>query len=169
MAISDKQWKNIIKHFGDSTRVTSSPIIPYCAFSTVDADGSPRVAPYTSLILGDNPQGFYFDELSSKTTANLERDQRICVLIVKRDKWFWIKSVMTGKYNHPPGIRLIGRAGEKRKATDKEINAYRAPLKRLKMFKGYQPMWGIMKNGRDIFFDDFETVKCGPIPEIESI
>lgn len=169
MSINAQQWKSILKFFGDSTQVTSSPIFPYCAFATVNQDGTPRVAPYTSLILGETPQGFYFDELSSKTTANLERDQRVCVLIVKRDKWFWIKSVITGKYKHPPGIRLTGIVGEKRKASEEEISAYRTPLKRLKMFKGYQSMWGIMKNGRDIYFDDFEIVKCGPTPEIESI
>ncbi len=169
MAISDQQWNNILKYFGDSTHVDSSPIIPYCAFSTVNEDGSPRVAPYTSLVLGETPQGFYFDELSRKTTANLERDQRICVLIVKRDKWFWIKSVVFGRYKHPPGIRLIGRVGKKRDATEQEISAYKSPLKRLKRFKGYKPMWGIMEHGREIYFDDYETVKCGPIPEMETI
>lgn len=169
MAISEEQWRNILKFFGDSTHVTSSPIFPYCAFSTVDENGSPRVAPYTSLVLGENAQGFYFDELSRKTTANLERDQRICVLIVKRDKWFWIKSVITGKYKHPPGVRLMGKVGERRKASEDELNAYRKPLKRLKMFKGYELMWGFMRHGRDIYFDDFETVRCGPIPELEHI
>jgi hypothetical protein len=169
MAISQEQWENIVKFFGGSTHVTSSPVIPYCAFSTVDEDGSPRVAPYTSLVLGEHAQGFYFDELSHRTTANLERDPKICVLIVKRDKWFWIKAVLSGKYQHPPAIRLLGRAGQRREATEQEIKAYTHPVKSLKMFKGYQPMWGFMKHGRDIYFDDFETVKCGPIPEQELI
>jgi len=169
MAISQEQWNNILRFFGGSTHVNSSPIFPYCAFSTVNQDGSPRVAPYTSPFLGETPQGFYFDELSQKTTANLERDQRVCVLIVKRDKWFWIKSVVLGKYKHPPGIRLMGRVGEKRKASEDELHAYRSPIKRLKIFKGYEPMWGVMKHGREIYFEDFETVKCGSIPELQNI
>jgi len=169
MPISEQQWINIIRFFGDSTHVTSSPVIPYCAFATVNEDGSPRVAPYTSLVLGENAQGFYFDELSRRTTGNLERDQRVCVLIVKNRKWFWIKAVLFGKYLHPPGIRLMGRVGKKREATDREINAYKNPVKSLRMFKGYEPMWGFMKHGREIYFDDFETVQCGPIPELAHI
>jgi len=107
MAISDQEWNNIRKYFGNSTHATSSPVIPYCAFATVNEDGSPRIAPYTSLILGENKQGFYFDELSLQTTTNLERDKRICILIVKNNKWFWIKTVIFGRFMNPPGKRLI--------------------------------------------------------------
>ena len=169
MSISAQQWNHILEFFGGCTHATSSPVIPYCAFATVDEDGSPRVAPYTSLVLGDTPQGFYFDELSRRTTANLERDQRVCVLIVKNAKWFWIRSVLTGAYEHAPGIRLMGRVGGKRDATAQEIDAYQKPLRRLRMFKGYGSMWGFMKRGRDIYFDGFETVKCGAMPELKSI
>ena len=95
MAISDEEWGNILRYYSNSTHATSSPTIPYCAFSTVSEDGSPRVAPYTSLILGDNRKGFYFDELSTQTSLNLERDQRVCILVVKTNKLFWIKTVFS--------------------------------------------------------------------------
>jgi predicted pyridoxine 5'-phosphate oxidase superfamily flavin-nucleotide-binding protein len=107
MAINDQQWSNILKYFGNCTNATASPSLPYCAFSTVNEDGSPRVAPYTSLILGDNGQGFYFDELSQNTSSNLERDQRICVLIVKNNKWFWIKTVIFGRFAVVPKNRTM--------------------------------------------------------------
>jgi hypothetical protein len=169
MTISDQQWHNIRKFFGNCTHATASPSIPYCAFATVNEDGSPRVAPYTSLILGENMQGFYFDELSQHISSNLERDQRICVLILPNNKWFWIKSVLFGRYDHPPGIRLMGKVGKKREATEKEINAFKKPLSPLKFFKGYEPIWGFMKHGREIYFDAFETVKCRTITEVETI
>ena len=169
MPISDQQWRNIRKIFGNCTNATASPALPYCTFSIVNKDGSPRVAPYTSLILDDNKQGFYFDELSYKTSSNLEHDQRICVLIVKNNKWFWMKTVLMGRFDHPPGIRLMGKVGKKREATEKEINAFKSPLRPLKLFKGYTPIWGFMKHGREIYFDDFETVKCRTLTKIESI
>lgn len=169
MAISDQQWKNILKFFGKFTNATSSPALPYCAFSTVNKDGSPRIAPYTSLILGDNKQGFYFDELSSHTSANLEKDQRICVLIVINSRWFWIKTVIWGRFDHPPGVRLIGEVGKKREATKNEIAAFKNPLKALRFFKGYEPIWGFMKQGREIHFNDFEPVKCRTLEELVSI
>ncbi len=169
MKISDQQWTNIRKFFGNCTAVNASPALPYCTFSTVNEDGSPRVAPYTSLILGENGQGFYFDELSHHISSNLERDQRICVLIVKNNKWFWIKTVLFGRFDHPPGIRLMGKVGKKREATNQEINAFKKPLRPLKFFKGYEPIWGFMKHGREIYFNAFETVKCRTLTEIESI
>ena len=169
MTISDKEWSNIFKYYGNSTHATASPVLPYCAFATVDADGVPRVAPYTSLILKNDKQGFYFDEQSRKTSANLERDTRICVLIVKNNKWFWIKTVFLGRFDHTPGVRLIGKVGKKREATEQEINSFKGPLKRLKIFKGYKPIWGFMKYGREIYFDDFEPVKCRTITEVEPI
>lgn len=165
MAISDQQWSNILKFYGNYTHATASPTLPYCAFSTVNEDGTPRVAPYTSLILGENKQGFYFDELSIHTSSNLERDQKICVLIVKNNKWFWFKTVVFGRFDHPPGIRLLGSVGKKREASDQEINAFKKPLKALKLFKGYEPIWGFMKYGREIYFDAFEPVKCRTITE----
>jgi uncharacterized protein len=169
MDISDQQWNNIIKLFSNSTHATASPILPYCAFSTVNEDGTPRVAPYSSMILGENKQGFYFDELSQHTSSNIERNQRICVLIVKTNIWFWIKTVFLGRYDHPPGIRLMGSVGKKREATEQEINAFKKPLRSLKFFKGYKPIWGFMKQGREIYFDAFEPVKCRTITEVETI
>jgi general stress protein 26 len=94
VTINDKEWRNILKFYGSYTHATASPTLPYCAFSTVNEDGTPRIAPYTSLVLGDSSKGFYFDELSRHTSANLERDQRVCVLVVKNSKWFWIKTVI---------------------------------------------------------------------------
>ena len=166
MTISDKEWSTILKFYSNSTHATSSPVIPYCAFATVDEDGSPRVAPYTSLILRDNKQGFYFDEQSRQTSSNLERDKRLCILIVKT-KWFWIKTVIFGRCEHTPNIRLLGEVGKKREATEQELHSFKRPLKRLKLFKGYEPIWDFMKYGRDIYFDSFEPVKCRTITEIE--
>lgn len=169
MAINDKEWKNILKFYSSYTHATASPALPYCAFSTVNDDGTPRIAPYSSLILGDGSKGFYFDELSRRTSTNLERDQRICVLVVKNSKWFWMKTVLLGRIDHPPGIRLMGRVGQRREATKEEIEAFRRPLSRLMFFKGYEPIWGFMKFGREICFDSFDTVKCPTLREIKTL
>lgn len=120
MAISNQQWNNILAFFGNCTHATASPTLPYCAFSTVNEDGTPRVAPYISLILSENKQGFYFDELSRHTSSNLEQNQRLCVLIVKNNKWFWIKTVVFGRFDHPPGIRLMGSAVKNEKLQNRK-------------------------------------------------
>jgi hypothetical protein len=88
---------------------------------------------------------------------------------VKNNKWFWIKTVIFGRFDHPPGIRLMGSVGKKREATEQEINSFKKPLKRLKLFKGYEPIWGFMKYGREIYFDAFEPVKCRTVTELVTI
>ncbi|MCP4575649.1 MAG: pyridoxamine 5'-phosphate oxidase family protein [Deltaproteobacteria bacterium] len=169
MEISQQHWDKTRKLFGDGTHATASPALPYCAFATVDEDGSPRAAPYTSLILNDKMRGFYFDEFSRNTSVNLDRDQKVCVLIVKSSRLFWFKTLVLGRFDHPPGIRLMGRVAEKREATEQELNAFKKPLRSLRFFKGYKPIWGFMKHGREIDFHSFELVKCGSIKELESI
>ena len=169
MRITEKNWEHIRNFWGKESHVTASPNMPYCVFATVNEDGSPRVAPYSSLILGENKQGFYFDEFSQHLSKNLERDQKVCILLLKNNKWFWVKTVLLGKFDHAQGIRLMGTVGGKREATTQEINAFKKPLRKLKFFKGYKPLWGVMKHGRDIHFESFEPVKCGPIKYVETI
>jgi hypothetical protein len=168
MQINKKNWEQIRKFWGQESRVTPS-IMPYCVFATADEDGSPRMAPYSSLMLGENGQGFYFDNFSRHLSQNLERDKRIWVLLVKIKKLWWVKSFLLGRFDHAPAIRLMGSVGKKRDATAQELNAFRKPLRKMKLLKGYQPFWGISKQGRDIFFDSFETVKCGPIKYMQTI
>ncbi len=169
MHITEKNWEQILKFWGDTTPVTASPNMPYCVIATVNEDGSPRVAPYSTLILRDDRQGFFFDHFSQHLTKNLDRDGKICILLLKNTKRFWIKAVLFGRFDHAPGIRLMGTVGERREATTKEVDAFKMPLRRLKLLKGYQPLWGVMKHGRDIFFESFETVKCGPMKYMVSI
>lgn len=169
MPISEANWDQIRTFWGAASHVSASPNIPFCIFATVDPDGSPRIAPYSSLLLGEHMQGFYFDHFSQHLTKNLDRDRRICVLLLQNNKRFWMKAVLFGRFDHAPGIRLKGTAGERREATPQEISAFKRPLRRLKLFKGYQPLWGVMQYGRDIFFESFETVKCGPMPYVQAI
>ena len=171
MEISDAQWNRIQSLFAPASHVTASikRSVPYCAIATVDEDGAPRVTPISSLILGENRQGFYFEEFSTKMAANLRRDQRVCVLVVNNAIPFWLKSVLLGRFDGPPAIRLSGKVGERREAQPHEIEAYRNPIRPLKIFRGYDPLWGVMKHGREIYFNAFETVECGPMRQMESL
>jgi hypothetical protein len=168
MDITEKNWEQIRKFWGGESHVTPS-IMPYCVFATADECGSPRMAPYTSLMLKENRQGFYFDHFSRNLSQNLERDQRIWVLLVKSKKWFWIKSFLFGRFDHAPAIRLRGTVGKKRAATSQETHTFQKPLRKMKPLKGYQLFWGNFKQGREINFESFETVNCGSIDYKESI
>ena len=163
MQIEDENWERICKFWGKISHATASPNIPYCVFATVNEDGSPRIAPYSSLILCENKKGFFFDQFAQQMTKNFDRDRKISILLLKTSRWFWVKAVLFGKFDHAPGIRLMGSVGKKREAEVQEIDAFKRSLRMLKSFRGYEPLWGNMKYCRDILFESFETVKCGPM------
>lgn len=171
MEVTTAQWNRIRELFGDASHITASMSrsVPYCAIATVNEDGSPHVTPISSLILGENKQGFYFEEFSAHMTQNLERDQRVCILVVNNSISFWIKSIILGRLAGPPAIRLIGAVGKRREAYPHEIKAFQRPIARLKILRGYKPLWGVMKHGREVYFDGFEPVNCGPMKQLESI
>ena len=169
--ITDLEWQHIRQLYDRASHVTSrlGRSVPYCALATVDNDGAPRVAPISSLVLGETRQGFYFDHFSSRTSKNLDRDHRVCVLLVSNHQWFWKKAILLGRFDSPPGVRLFGVTGEKRAATDQEIAALRRPIRLLRPFRGYQALWGDMKTVRDIYFERFEKIRCGNILESMSL
>ncbi len=167
MAIQPDQWARIVSLFGNASHITASPrrSVPYCALSTINEDGSPRVTPISSLVLGEDRNGFYFEEFSVNMSRNLDRDPRICVLVVTNKNSFWKRALFRGRLNGPPAVRLWGTVGPRREATDQEIRAYRRPIRAFRFFKGYRRLWGVMAHGREISFQAFEPVDCGPMPQ----
>ena len=83
--------------------------------------------------------------------------------------WFWIKTIVLGRLDGPPAVRLFGTVGEKREAQPNEIKTLRRSIRQFKLFKGYKSLWGTMMHGREIYFDSFEPVHCGPMVELKSI
>jgi predicted pyridoxine 5'-phosphate oxidase superfamily flavin-nucleotide-binding protein len=148
-------WKTIQMVF-EQTRSTM-----HCAMATISKDGFPHITPIGSLFLRDNGTAFYFDEFPVHMCRNLENNPRVCILAVNSDPKFWTKSLMDGKFETPPGVRLMGSVGEKREATEEEIAAWQNHVKLARGTKGYDIMWKNMRTVRDIYFNSFEPVLCG--------
>ena len=87
------------------------------AMATVNADGSPHITPIGSLILREDPTGYFFDEYCTRTRENLSRNPRVCFLAVNADRTFLVKSLIKGKFSAPPAVRLMGTVKELREAT----------------------------------------------------
>jgi hypothetical protein len=164
MGISAEQWNQIRELFGDKSHVSPSPWrgVPYCALATINQDGSPRVTPIGTLFLEEDRRGFYFELYSRHMSQNLDRDPRICVLVVNTSTSFWGRAIMRARFRRPPAVRLMGTVGKKREATATETNALRKSTRPFRFFKGYPFFWGNMGNVREIHFDAFEPVDCGP-------
>lgn len=151
-----RHWKTIQAIFEESLRYSF-----HYAVATVDENGAPYVTPIGALFLRDDMTGFYFDEFPIKTSNNLENDQRVCILAVNCDPTLWRNSIVKGKFESPPSVRLMGVAGAKRKATEDEVAMWHEHVEYARGTRGYQILWEKMSMVRDLYFDSFEPVLLG--------
>lgn len=135
------------------------------AISTVTENGEPHVTPIGSLILGAPGHGFYFEEFPSRLPRNLERNPQLCVLAVNSSRWYWLKSLVSGRFGQMPAVRLHGKAGRSREATDKEIALWQKRVRPVSFTKGHALMWRNMRTVRDIEFTRIERVHIGRMTE----
>jgi hypothetical protein len=156
MAISEEQWR-VTRRLFSKTFLTSF----HYAVATVNADGTPHVAPVGSLILRDNGRGFFFEEYLGATARNLQRDKCICVLAVHASRWLLLKSLLLGRFVSPPAIRLAGRVGDKREATPEELALFHRRVGRYHFLKGYDLLWSRLRYVRDVTFDTALPVRVG--------
>jgi hypothetical protein len=133
----------------------------HISMATVNVDGSPRITPIGSLILRDDPTGYFFDEYCTKTRENIARNPKVCFLAVNANHPFWVKSLIRGKFSEPPAVRLMGTISALREATPDEIAAFHKRVAFARPTKGYELMWSRMHLVCDVEFDSFEPVNCG--------
>lgn len=131
------------------------------AIATVAEDGNPHVTPIGSLILGSPGKGIYFEKYPQHLPGNLGTNKQVCVLAVNSSKWFWLKSLVSGKFARPPAVRLQGITGELRDATDKEIELWQKRVSSVSFSKGHALMWRDMCMVRDIEFIHAEPIHLG--------
>ena len=152
----ENHWDTVRHVFQEAFKTSQ-----HYAFATTNEDGTPHITPIGSLILRSNKAGFFFEEFPDKMPKNFKYNKRVCVLAINAGKLYWFKSLLKGRFANPPGVRLMGTVGEKRKATEAEIAAWQKRVRFAKGFKGYNLLWKNMNWVRDIQFDSFEPVQVG--------
>jgi hypothetical protein len=130
----------------------------HCALATVDPEGEPHVTPIGTVFLRDDHSGYFFDTYTSALGRHIDANGRICVMAVNTAPWFWLRSLLFGRFPSPPGLRLHGRAGALREATTQEIEAVTARTRRTRRFKGHQLLWTSFTHVRDLHFTSFTPV-----------
>jgi hypothetical protein len=131
------------------------------AVASVSENGEPHVTPIGSLILSKPGFGYYFEKFPRKLPQNLSANSHVCVLAVNSGRWFWLKSLLAGKFSSPPAVRLYGVAGDLRAATDQEIAIWQKRVSRVRFSKGHALIWRGMTMVRDIEFNSIEPVYIG--------
>jgi len=135
------------------------------AVATVAEDGEPHVTPIGSLILGSPGRGVYFEEFPSRLPGNLSNNPKLCVLAVNSSKWFWLTSLIRGRFQNIPAVRLHGEAGEVRAATDEEIALWQKRVRMVQATKGHAKIWQKMRTVREVRFTRIEPVHIGEMTD----
>ncbi|MDD9302171.1 MAG: pyridoxamine 5'-phosphate oxidase family protein [Desulfobacter sp.] len=155
MNIKD-HWQEIREEFQNNIKKSS-----YCAFATVDKAGNPHITPIGSLILAEACQGFFFERFPEKMPKNFQTSDRVAVMTVNTGFFYWFRALRKGVFHSPPGLRLYGRVGELRPATESELFIWQKKIRRAKGSRGYDILWKDMTRVRDIYFDDVRLVTAG--------
>ncbi|NJN28930.1 MAG: pyridoxamine 5'-phosphate oxidase family protein [Cyclobacteriaceae bacterium] len=146
-----KDWLEIRKHFNKSFRSNF-----YVSIASVDKDNHPTITPIGSLFLNRNRTGFYFEKYLTKLPQHAQYNNKICVLAVNSNTWFWVKSLFKGRFNSYPAIKLYGELGERREASEIEITRLQRRMKATQGTKGNKYLWGDMQFVRDVKFTKAE-------------
>ncbi|MEW6441924.1 MAG: pyridoxamine 5'-phosphate oxidase family protein [bacterium] len=161
MELNQRRWGRIRDWFQNACHGSAGRGMKYVSIATVNEDGSPHVTPVGSLVLADDRQALYFEEFSRHMAGNLRRNQQVCVQVVNDGYGFWLKSLVLGRFTAPVGVRLMGTAGERRKATAEEIKRFHGMIGPLKWFKGCRMTWSKMNHVRELHFHAFEPIETG--------
>lgn len=149
-------WQKIKKHFNKSF---SSNF--YVSIASVNSENHPTVTPIGSFFLNDDQTGFYFEKFPTKLPEHAKNNPKVCLLGVNSGRMFWIKALFREKFSDFPGIKLYGELGEKRIATEKEINRLNRRMKITKGLKGNTYLWKKMEYVREIRFTNAEKINLG--------
>jgi len=153
MKITEDKWKEIVKYFSGMKQTSM--------IGSVNSMGQPNVTPIGSLVLRDDHSGYYFDLFTKGLSENLDQNSNVCVLFAQTGGLFWFQSLLANQCKKPSGIKLIGSAGNRRKASTEEIEMLRNKTKYLKMLKGYHTIFGNLSYIRDIAFTDYFMLNTG--------
>lgn len=149
-----KDWKLI-------TSVVESAISSskHCSIASVDAEGNPHITPIGFFFLREDGTGYYFEQYSKRLPKNYLSNENICVMAVNTATPFWLKSLLRGKFESFPGVRLYGKVGEARQANVVEIAALKRRVGMARFLNGAQQIWSGLETVRDIDFYAVEPVK----------
>ncbi len=159
-----------VHHWTELTELVERSLLTarYCALATVGPDGWPRIAPIGSLFFLEPCKAYYLEKFPKTTRANLEQDQRLCILAAPRSFRTFLKALFSGRFDTSPAVRLFGRAGVRRPATAEELRLWEERIRGFRFFRGlrgYKLLWENMEHVRELTIDTFEPVHIGAMTQ----
>lgn len=152
MNIKD-EWKKIksVLEQGQASTV-------YCSIATVNSDGTPHITPVGTVFLRDDQGGYFFDHYAEALGRNIDQNPNVCIMAVNAGRFFWLRSLLKGRFVSPPGVRLYGRVGPIREATAEEVEKIEKRVKPSQWMKGARMLWSGFTHVRDIEFTHYKPI-----------
>lgn len=133
----------------------------FCAVATVNAAGRPHVTPIGSVVLTHPDRGWFFQKFTKNIPANAEHCEYATIMAVNDGKWFWLKSLLKGRFKAPPAMRLEVKLGALREATEAEAGKFQRRVSLFKHTRGHALMWRDMARVREFEIVDYKPVYIG--------
>ncbi|WP_405496643.1 pyridoxamine 5'-phosphate oxidase family protein [Nocardia sp. NBC_00511] len=165
---SDVEWARI-RQLLDRGRSSTG----HFAIGSLDPVGGPSITPVGTVFFRDDRSGFYFDQYATGLRRNLDADPRVCLMSVDSGSLYWFRSLLTGRFATPPGVRLYGTAGPRRPATDAELEKVRRRVRPMRALRGGRLLWSDFTHVRDLTFTSARLVRypvmMSGLPQEDSI
>lgn len=156
MKITDN-WEPIKRDFIQCQKSSMGVV----QIASVDEEGTPNMTPIGSLFLGEQQQAYFCNRFPKNLNRNLEKNNHICAIAMNGSKWFWMKSLFTGRFATCPGVKLYGRISPRRPITRPEKEQWERMVRPFRFMKGYGLLWKDMAYASDIRFDGYEYLEAG--------
>ena len=130
----------------------------YCSIATVNPDGTPHITPVGTVFLRNDQSGYFFDHYAEALGKNIDQNPNVCIMAVNAGRFFWLRSLLKGRFVAPPGVRLYGKVGRMREATSEEIEKIVKRVKPSQWMKGARLLWSDFTHVRDIEFTHYKPI-----------
>jgi hypothetical protein len=125
--------------------------------AAVVEEGRLRLFPIGSLLLEASGSARYFEILARP----LDEDSELAILAVDLNPFFWLWSLIRGAFPHPPALRLLGRVGQRRAASELERQSWFRKVGWLIKTRGGAALWSNPRFVRELQFLEVEPVHLG--------
>lgn len=129
----------------------------FCGGAVIE-EGRLRVFPIGSLRLGRDGSATYFELFARPVSEGSE----IAFLAVDMGLWFWLTSLLSGRFSRPPALRLYGKLGKRRPCRECEKQGWHRRVGLLLRTKGGRSLWSKPGPIRELRFERVEPVNLGP-------
>ena len=135
----------------------------HCTIASHGPGDRVHLTPIGSLILADVGRAFYFDVFNRDLGRHVAIDPRVAILAVDSRRGMWLRSLLSGRFASPPGVRLDGTVGPARRSSLDEVRQFQRVVGPLVRTRGGAKLWGRLPVVRDVTISSVTWLQIGDL------